>query len=125
MGYLFVMFIVTSVKIWYRPMFLLKFYIVISLVAYTLLNYINVDKLIVINNIERYNKGYSIDIDYLTTLSYDSVPLLVDFRNKISDQELVKQLENGLKSKKQALSKKTPRQCFIISKYRALKALSQ
>jgi hypothetical protein len=125
MIYLFVLFIATLVKIWYKPLILLKFYIVISIAAYTLVNYINVDRLIVINNIERYDKGYSLDIDYLTTLSYDAVPLLIDFRNKTSDQELVKQLENGLQSKKQALEKTTPWQSLSISRSRAQKAFSQ
>ncbi len=108
MGYLFVMFSATLLKIWYRPLILFKFYLVISIAAYTLVNYINVDRLIVTNNIERYNKGYSIDIGYLTTLSSDSVPLLVDFRNRISDQELVKQLDDGLEYKKQTLEEERP-----------------
>ncbi len=125
MGYLFVMFSATLLKIWYRPLILFKFYLVISIAAYTLVNYINVDRLIVTNNIERYNKGYSIDIGYLTTLSSDSVPLLVDFRNRISDQELVKQLDDGLEYKKQTLEEAAPWQSFNISRYRAEKALLQ
>lgn len=125
MGYLFILFVATLVKIWYKAIHLLKFYLVISLVAYTLLNYINVDNIIVKNNIERYNKGNPIDILYLTTLSYDAVPKLVDFVNSTSDQVLANQLEKGLKHKKQELEKVEQWQSFNISMYRARKVLSQ
>jgi hypothetical protein len=119
MGYLFVLFVVTLTKIWHQALPLLKSYIVISIVAYSLVNYINIDSLIVKNNIERYNKGNPIDIMYLTKLSYDAVPQLVDFMNSTSNQGLAKQLENELKYKKQVLERATPWQSFNISKYRA------
>ncbi|MHB8126826.1 MAG: DUF4153 domain-containing protein [Desulfitobacteriaceae bacterium] len=125
MGYLFVLFVVTLCKIWYQTLHLLKSYIAISIVAYTLVNYINIDSVIVKNNIERYNKGNPIDILYLTKLSYDAVPKLVDLMNSTSDQGLAKQLENGLTYKKQVLERVTPWQSFNISKYRARKVLSQ
>ncbi|HZW82764.1 MAG TPA: DUF4173 domain-containing protein [Candidatus Deferrimicrobium sp.] len=119
MVYLFVLFIVTLSKIWHQALPLLKSYIVISIVAYTLVNYINIDSLIAKNNIERYNKGNPIDIMYLTQLSYEAVPQLVDFMHSTSNQALAKQLENELKYKKQVLEKETPWQSFNISKYRA------
>ncbi|WP_407314349.1 DUF4153 domain-containing protein [Desulfosporosinus sp. SB140] len=124
MGYLFVLFIVTLCKIWRKTVPLLKAYIVISLVAYTLLNYINVDSIIVKNNIDRYNKGNPIDILYLTRLSYDVVPKLADFANSVSDQVLAGQLEKGLTYKKQALEKEDHWQSFNISRYRAKRALA-
>lgn len=123
MGYLFVLLIVTLCKIWYQSIHLLKFYIVISVVAYTLLNYINIDSIIVKNNIERYNKGNPIDIVYLTTLSYDVVPKLVDLAQSTSDQTLANQLGDGLIHKKQALEKARPWQSFNISMYRARRVL--
>lgn len=125
MGYLFVLFVVSLAKIWRQTIPLLKSYIVISIVAYSLVNYINVDRLIVKNNIERYNKGNSIDTSYLTTLSYDAVPLLVDFMNSTPDQKLASQLKNGLQYKKGVLERETPWQSFNISKYRAKKVLSE
>lgn len=123
MGYLFVLVTVSLAKIWRHSIPLLKSFIVISIVAYTLLNYINVDQLIVKNNIERYNKGNPIDISYLTTLSYDAVPQLVDFMNGTTDRELAMKLENELKHKKDVLAKATPWQSFNISKYRAKESL--
>jgi hypothetical protein len=124
MGYLFVLLIVTLCKIWCKTILLLKSFIVISLAAYTLLNYINVDGIIVRNNIDRYNKGNPIDILYLTNLSYDVVPELADFAKSTSDQMLAVQLEKGLTYKKQALEKENHWQSFNISRYRAEKALA-
>lgn len=123
MGYLFVLFTLSLAKIWRQSVPLLKSFIVISIVAYTLLNYINVDQLIAKNNIERYNQGNPIDISYLTTLSYDAVPELVDFMNSATDQVLVNELENKLRNKKNALARVTPWQSFNVSKYKAQESL--
>ncbi|KLU67385.1 hypothetical protein DEAC_c05970 [Desulfosporosinus acididurans] len=125
MVYLFVLLAVTLCKIWRQRTQLLKSYLVISIVAYTLINYVNIDNIIVKNNIERYNQGNPIDITYLTTLSYDVVPKLVDLAHSTSDRVLADQLEKGLIYKKQVLAKERPWQSFNISMYRASKALSQ
>lgn len=123
MGYLFVLFTLSLAKIWRQSVPLLKSFIVVSLITYTLLNYINIDQLIAKNNIERYNQGNPIDISYLTTLSYDAVPELVDFMNSATDQVLVNELENKLRNKKDALARVTPWQSFNISKYKAQESL--
>ncbi|KUO73487.1 MAG: hypothetical protein APF81_05205 [Desulfosporosinus sp. BRH_c37] len=125
MVYLFVLFAVTLGKVWQKSRHLLKSYLVISIVAYTLINYINVDSIIVKNNIERYNKGNPIDIQYLTTLSYEVVPRLVELEKSTPDQVLANKLEEGLTNKKQALEKVKPWQSFNISMFRAKKFLSQ
>ncbi|MDQ7095399.1 DUF4173 domain-containing protein [Desulfosporosinus sp. PR] len=125
MGYLFLLLLVTLGKIWRPTVPLLKFYIVISLAAYTLLNYVNVDSIIVKNNIDRYNKGNPIDILYLTRLSYDVVPMLADFAQNTPDQMLAGQLEKELAAKKQALAKENDWQSFNISRYRAKRTLAE
>ncbi len=123
MGYLAVLFVVTLVKIWRQTLPMLKSYIVISIIAYTLVNYINVDSLIVRNNLERFNKGYPIDISYVTTLSYDAVPQLVDFMNTTSDKGVAAQLQTALARRKQALAPAIPWQSLNLAKYRAREAL--
>lgn len=125
MGYLFVLFSLSLAKVWRQSVPLLKSFLILSIVAYTLLNYINIDKIIVKNNIERFNQGAPIDISYLTTLSYDAVPQLVDFMNSTTDSTLESNLENGLKSKKEFLVNVRPWQSFNISKYYAKKSLTQ
>ncbi|HWQ89676.1 MAG TPA: DUF4173 domain-containing protein, partial [Desulfitobacteriaceae bacterium] len=123
MGYLLVLFAATLYKIWIPKLSLLKSFIVISLLAYTLLNYLNIDSLIAKNNIARYQQGNPIDILYLTTLSYEAVPQLVDFMQNTSERELAEKLENGLTSKKEALEKAIPWQSFNLSRDRARKTL--
>lgn len=125
MGYLFVLFSLSLVKIWRQSVPLLKSFLIVSIVAYTILNYINIDKIIVKNNIERYNQGAPIDISYLTTLSYDALPQLVDFMNGTTDSTLENNLEEGLKSKEEYLAKTRPWQSFNISEYNAMKSLTQ
>lgn len=125
MGYLLVLFSLSLAKVWRPSVPLLKSFLLLSIVAYTLLNYINIDKIIVKNNIERFNQGAPIDISYLTTLSYDAVPPLVDFMNSTTDSTLENNLEKGLKSKKDFLAKVRPWQSFNISKYNAKKSLTQ
>ena len=89
----------------------------------TLLNYLNIDRLIAENNIARYQQGNPIDILYLTTLSYEVVPQLVNFMQNTSERELAEKLEKGLTSKKQALEKEIPWQSFNLSRDRARKIL--
>ena len=125
MLYLFVLFTITVYKIWKDRLSLLKSYIIVSIVAYTLINYVNVDAIIVSNNIQRYEREHIIDAYYLTTLSYDVVPQLVDFMNSSTDTDLRNQIEDGLVNKKNMLQKKEGWQSFNISKYRAKRVLSK
>ena len=125
MGYLFMLFSAALLKIWRQSIPLVKSFIVISITAYTLLNYINVDKLIVNNNIERYNQGNPIDISYLTTLSYDAVPELVDFVNRTSNQELAAKLKDNLNHRREGIERGASWQSFNISKYRAKESLKE
>jgi hypothetical protein len=53
---------------------IIKTYFIIFIICYTGLNYINIDKVIAKNNIDRYFQTGHIDIAYLNTLSLDSVP---------------------------------------------------
>lgn len=125
MGYLFVLFVVSFAKIWRQSIPLFKSFVVISIVAYTLLNYINVDKIIVKENIARYTEGKPIDVYYLTTLSYDAIPPLVEFMNTTHDLSLITPFNNGLNNKKTVLNRQTPWQSFNLSKYRAQESLKE
>ncbi|AHF07223.1 DUF4153 domain-containing protein [Desulfitobacterium metallireducens] len=125
MGYLFVLFVVSFIKIWRQSIPLFKSFVVISIVAYTLLNYISVDKIIVKENITRYTEGKPIDVYYLTTLSYDAIPPLVEFMDQTHDLSLITSFNNGLNNKKTMLNQETPWQSFNLSKYRAQESLKE
>lgn len=125
MGYLFVLFVVSFTKIWRQSIPLFKSFVVISIIAYTLLNYINVDKIIVKENIARCTEGKPIDVYYLTTLSYDAIPPLVEFMDTTHDLSLITPFNNGLNNKKTVLNRQTPWQSFNLSKYRAQESLKE
>ncbi|NQX43735.1 DUF4173 domain-containing protein [Paenibacillus tritici] len=70
---------------------LLKCYIVLGLLSYVLMNYIGMDHIIAKQNIQRYAASGSVDAAYLTELSSDVVPELIEFSKQekgILDEEL-------------------------------------
>ena len=118
MGLVLVLFIVALANIWLGKPPLIKTYIIITLVFYTVLNYANVDLIIAKNNIERYHQTGKLDVYYFHNLSYDAVPeaakLLGDPNTKI--EELVR---DYMLLKKPDLSKHTHWQSFNWSRYKA------
>ena len=66
---------------------ILKYYVIIITVVYTMLSLSPVDYFIARNNINRYYKTNKIDIDYLQNYSTDNISLLYKFYNDISEKE--------------------------------------
>lgn len=134
--------IATLVKIWKNDLSLLKFYLVLSLTWYVILNYINIDHFIAKQNIaqyyekkqkseqkiektsySRYNNDY-VDIQYLSQLSYDVIPQLVALYKK--EPTLRPYLETTLLNKKYNLARDTNHwQTFNFSKHKAKRMLEQ
>ncbi|WWV71964.1 hypothetical protein SOV_33240 [Sporomusa ovata DSM 2662] len=81
MAMIFVMLCVTAYRVWTDRINLAKWYIVIGLVAYMLINYVNVDTFIAEKNMERFYLTGRIDVYYLSELSYDALPYLVELTN--------------------------------------------
>ncbi|EGO63701.1 DUF4153 domain-containing protein [Acetonema longum] len=84
MAMIFVMLCVTGYKVWRAGINLAKWYIVIGLAAYVLINYVNVDTLIARKNMERFYRTGVIDVCYMAGLSYDALPYLAEL-TKASD----------------------------------------
>jgi hypothetical protein len=124
MVFLFVLFLIAMYKIWNDKISLIKPYIITALIAYTIVNYMNIDVVIARNNIDRYFETGKVDVYYLTNLSYDAVPELVRLIDS-KDSEVSQHMENYLYEKKDELSRSQPWQSFNISRYRALKVLSK
>ncbi len=78
MIFLVVIFMYTFIKIWIEKLSLFHFYFISSLLYYTVMNVIDVEKMIVSKNIERYEQTGKIDIHYLNSLSYTGVLGLID-----------------------------------------------
>ena len=70
----------------------------VTIIMLILLNYMNVDKIIVSRNIDRFNTSGIIDTAYLKNLSYDAVPGIIKFSN--GQNGVIKdQLISGLKER--------------------------
>ncbi|MFX4261502.1 DUF4153 domain-containing protein [Pelotomaculum propionicicum] len=124
MAMLFVYFVIALGRVWLERIPVIKAYIVIALAFYTVLNFINVDRIIVRSNIDRYVRTGEIDIDYLRTLSYDAIPDMVRL-SEDNNQEISRQVKDYLLQEKQRLSKAEPWQSFNYSRYKAKVALEK
>jgi len=135
MVFLLVIFMITLARVWNDRVPLLKPYIVVAIVAFTVVNYINVDKIIVNKNIERYHNNKVIDISYFRTLSNDVVPAAVKLANELwskadagttaGDHEIVAELKEFLEERERMLEKKTDWQSVSLADFRARKALKE
>ena len=73
MIFLAVLFLFAFYKILNERISLLKLCIVITIMAYVIINFANIDALIAKNNIERHVETGKLDTQYLRNLSLDSV----------------------------------------------------
>ncbi|UKS29759.1 DUF4173 domain-containing protein [Paenibacillus sp. HWE-109] len=87
MIFLGVLFIIALYRIWVEKMSLSRAYITSAILAYLVMNYINIDERIAVNNTARYERTGVIDLAYLGDLSTDVVPALRDLQ--IRHPELV------------------------------------
>ncbi|MCX7708474.1 MAG: DUF4173 domain-containing protein [Clostridia bacterium] len=124
MFFIFALLLVALYKIWVDKVLILRWYIVITLVAYVLINYVNIDVIIAKQNIERYHKTQKLDISYLTELSYDAVPYTVELL-KDKNRAIAGGIENDLFLKKENLKKKNHWQSFNISEAAAKRILAK
>lgn len=77
MIFLAVIFAYTLIKIWISHLPLIHFYLISSLVFYTVVNILPLDRWVVDHNIARYHATQKIDIRYLNNLSYTGVQGLI------------------------------------------------
>lgn len=126
MFFILALLVVTIIKIWYENLILLKWYLILAVIAYLILNFSNMNALIAKNNIETYHNTGKIDIYYLTSLSEESIPYTANLYNEIKDKdsENAKILDEYLKYEKSNLeATSTSWQSFNISRNKALKVL--
>jgi hypothetical protein len=122
MVFLFALIIVALFKIWIQQVPLKKLYIVLSLVAFMLVNYMNIDRLIASKNIERYYNSGEIDDSYLQRLSFDSFPDLVEFYINYESSPF---LYHAFRKKNEILSKAQYSPSYNIARKKAKKALDR
>lgn len=72
---------------------IVKYYLIIIITVYTLINTVSLDYVIAYNNINRFYKNKKIDLEYLENYQYDNVHLLKNFYNKVKDKEIKEDLK--------------------------------
>lgn len=126
MFFILALLIVTIIKIWYEKLILLKWYLILAVIAYLILNFSNINALIAKNNIEIYHKTGKIDVYYLTTLSEESIPYTTSLYTEIKDKdsENAKILVEHFKYEKSNLERMDSNwQSFNFSRKNALNVL--
>lgn len=73
MIYLVLILTYTLVKIWMENLSLLHFYIITTLIFYSVINIVDLNHIVVKKNINRYEQTGKIDVEYLNQLSYTGV----------------------------------------------------
>ena len=97
---------------------------VITVIMYTGINYLNIDGFIARKNINRYYETGKIDAGYLMSLSFEAVPYLLELRDK-GDTNIQTVIDDNLKYRKEVLDKENSWAEFNFSKNRVRKLLSQ
>jgi hypothetical protein len=122
MIFLGVLLVLSLIRVWVDSLPLLKQFIIVTLVSWILLNFSTIDVIITKNNLQRYTLSGKIDMAYIGSLSYDSIPTLVDYYDNTSNKPVG--LKELLLNKKSELSNKEQGwQAFNLAQYRAMEAL--
>lgn len=82
MLFLAVLMIIAGLWIHNKRIPLAKCYIILGLIAYVIVNYAGMDSYIAEKNIERYHLTGVLDEPFLTSLSADAVPILIEFSDE-------------------------------------------
>jgi hypothetical protein len=111
------------VKIWVEKLSLFHFYFITSLIYYTTITIIDLDKIVVKENMNRYETSGKIDVHYLNNLSYRGVLGLVDLYEKDKN---IPDLKKILQERKQeADAENLPWQSYNLKREQAFSELKK
>ncbi len=125
MAFLLVLFVITLARVWIDRLPLLKPYIIAAVIAFTVVNYINVDEMIAKNNVERYYTTNEIDIEYFRSLSSGVVDDLKKLAKDKDPNVSAKAVEMLNKRKDVLLRMNRNWQSFNLTNYLAQKDLEK
>lgn len=91
-----ILMIPTVMYVFNKEFNIVKSYMLITLVAYLIVNFMNMDYVIAKRNINRYYYTKDIDLNYLENYRYDNIPLLVEFFNNTTDEKIKIELDDYL-----------------------------
>jgi hypothetical protein len=121
---IFCMLSITLYRVWSDRINLAKWYITIGLMAYVLINYLNVDVLIAKKNMERYYNTGNIDVNYLASMSYDTLPYL-EILTQAQNQPIAAAAKQAIEQKRTILSTNGKWQSYNLSEQQAKKFLTE
>lgn len=123
---LLILFVIALSGIWIKKVPVAKLSIIAALLMYVFINYANVDSIIARKNIERYYSTGKIDIHYISQLSYDAVPQVIEFlKENTGNDSLNKYLNDYIARNKNQLSRNRKWYEFNYSRYMAEKVLNE
>ncbi len=122
MIFLFILFVITMARVWNDRIPLLKPYIAAAVIAFTVINYINVDAMIAQKNIERYQETGKIDVYYFNSLS-DTVVKEIKMLSEDKDPEIASRAQAMLESRKSRLAERNDWQSFNLTDHYARKEI--
>jgi hypothetical protein len=123
MIYLVIIFTYTLMKIWLERISLFHFYFITSLIFYTVVNIVDLDRVVVDQNLTRFEKTGKIDLYYLNHLSNTGVLGLIKLYEKNPDMKELKTILHNRKN--EAIMKKHPWQSFNLKQQQAEKELKK
>lgn len=119
---LFMLCLVVLTGIWYRRINIVKSIIVFSITAYTIVNYINIDGFIAKKNLELYRTNGKVDIYYLTSLSYEALPYILELQTS-KDFNVKEAVNYNIKYRKDTLTRQNSWTEFNFSRNKAKELL--
>ncbi|WP_066291051.1 DUF4153 domain-containing protein [Bacillus sp. FJAT-29937] len=107
MIFLMVIFAYTLVKIWIERLSLFRFYFIAALIYYAGLNIVNIDRIVVDQNMARFETTGKIDIQYLNSLSATGIMGLMELYDKQPDVQGLETLLMQRKAEREYLRSKS------------------
>ena len=99
-----------------------KSFLIVIIIAYTFVSFINIDGLVAYKNVNRYHNGSKIDLDYLMNYRTDNINVLVNLYENTDDKRIRDDLRNYFVSI-YGLNVEENWEDFNISRHNAIKLL--
>lgn len=96
-------FAVVLLGIWKCGVPVLKYSFIIAIIMYCIMNFANLDRMVAKKNIERYKNTGKIDVEYITSLSYDAAPE-IERLLKVKDTTIKKEVKDYFKRHKEEVN---------------------
>ena len=103
--YLGVLLLIVLFKVWKKRTKALKLGLIVSMVFYIGINFINIDELIIKNNIDRYFETGNIDMNYITSLSCDGIEEMKRLLKVGDNYEIKENVKIYINERKEELNK--------------------